>query len=157
LSAIRQLLRKMSADRNEIVRMKVTEGLGLVGNSRDIALLSRLTLDRAWTVRSSAYSSLGQLGNQRALHLIMHGFRDSHPIVRRYAAVAAFDLIGCNAAQLLKAESGRYKATEARIGYLHVLAACGDLGSKLELESIAQDSNMRIASAATDALSGVGA
>ncbi|HEY3782467.1 MAG TPA: HEAT repeat domain-containing protein [Fimbriimonadaceae bacterium] len=149
---LRRIVRKLTSDRNEMVRMKATEALGVLGNSRDLQLLSRLALDKAWTVRSSAYASLAVLGHRRAILVITKGFHDSHPVVRKYAAVAAYDLIGCDAVPLVKAVESRYRSLEARVGFLLVLSACGDLPSRVELELMAKGPDKRLASSAASAL-----
>jgi hypothetical protein len=41
---------------------------------------------------------------------------------------------------------------DARVGLLHVLAACGDRQSRIELELLAKSPNKRLASAAAEAL-----
>ncbi|HEY3780873.1 MAG TPA: HEAT repeat domain-containing protein [Fimbriimonadaceae bacterium] len=152
LAAIRPLIRLLAADRNEIVRMKATELLGEVGNRRDHAVLVALTADKCWTVRASAYSSLTQLGRRTSLAVIVNGFQDRNPVVQAYAAVAAFDLVGCQAVDLLTPNMKLFKATRARVGLLHVLAACGDERARGELIVLSELPNQQISSAAEGAL-----
>jgi HEAT repeat protein len=111
--------------------------LGSVGTRDDYhAVVERLE-DKEWIVRASAYSTLASIGGRRAAPRFRKGFDDPHPVVRRYAAVALWDLLGKAACdELLEALS--HEADDlARIGFLVGLAHCGNAGAIDELRRFA--------------------
>jgi hypothetical protein len=92
LSAIRRLLLRFLAfheDSDE--RVQAVEMLGELGDSSDLTCLERCCSDDVSTVRCAAVSSLAMLGGHSVLQKVKRVFKDSDPIVRRYAYVAAKD------------------------------------------------------------------
>ncbi len=148
----RIIARALVTDANESVRLKATEALGEVGNRRDFHALQICSQDSRWEIRASAYSSMASAAGRVALTQIRTGLSDPNPIVRRYAAVALFDVSGCAAQNELKELSDRESNKAARVGILYGLSRCGDTVAAGELKALCSETDPHVSSAAAELL-----
>jgi len=103
-------------------------------------------------VRASAYSALAQIGGKRSAATIRAGLKDRDPIVRRYAAVALFDLLGCDAAPTIDEALVSERDDLALSGFYHVLAFCGNREAEEGLKKLSKDEFPSVSSPARSSL-----
>jgi HEAT repeat protein len=152
LERIRTMMRRLAHDPGEMVRNTATEALAEIGTSEDLDLLISLTKDKKWIVRASAYSSLAALDLQESVPVVQAGIHDRHMLVRRYAAVALYDLIGCEALPGLISNRKLFRPLSARVALAYILAACGDERALEDLRILAANEDPHVGSPAKESL-----
>lgn len=152
LAAFRVILRAATCDPQWPVRMKATELLGDFGARGDLFCLVARCEDPEWVVRASAASSIGNAFPRSALKYVKPMLQDRDPIVRRYAIVALWDALG-KAAEPFARESLLVDGDLlARVGYIGVLARCGDHEAQAELMQMAKNDNRSLSGLAESIL-----
>ncbi|MEZ0326937.1 MAG: HEAT repeat domain-containing protein [Fimbriimonas sp.] len=150
--AVREVARVLIHDENESNRIDAVDALQLAGIQADLLALVSCTYDHAWAVRASAYGALVAVGRKRALSHLRRGTFDPNPIVRRYAYVGIFDVLG----EESRAELQRHRRSErdplALIGIDMGLAHLGEESSIAALKENARSTNPHFSSPAKTTL-----
>ena len=144
----RVVARALLSDPDESVRLAATEAIGICGRSSDLFALRERTNDPAWHIRASAFSSMATACGQSSIALIRRGLRDHNPIVRRYAAVALYDVAGASAVEELARMLNRESDLRARPGFLFAVASQGDDEGVRELGILSSHPDSHVASSA---------
>lgn len=148
----RMILRASLADPAWSVRNLAVEYFEEVGTQTDIFALKSCRDDPQWVVRASVYSTLGAICGARHAHLIIHGFSDPEPVVRRYAYVGLSTLLGESAVPILLCHVEYEMDDLAKVGLFAALCECGEMQFVDELENFANSDWPRISSPAIEQL-----
>lgn len=144
----RFILRASLLDPDVSVRNLAAEYMEEVGTQDDLFALKQCRFDPESIVRMSTYSALGAICGTRHAHLIIHGFTDTDPIVRRYAYVGLSTLLGSKSTPILMEWLARESDDLARVGLISALCSAGEIQFVDELERFAMSDWPRISSPA---------
>ena len=153
-------LHNQLSSRDEIIRIKAVQALGLVGGPMAALILRRSidqTLERASSVRSEAAKSLGDIGGRQALETLGIGLKDRDVTVR-LNTVEALRFAGTVFAVPFIQEALRNdRALGVRLKAVHMLRKIGTQFSTQPLqEALMEDANLGLRLAAADALGEIG-
>ena len=146
----RFVLRASLLDPSVSVRNLAAEYMEEVATQADIFALKQCRFDPETIVRMSTYSALGAICGPRHSHLIIHGFSDTDPIVRRYAYVGLRTLLGQKATPILLGCLQTEQDDLARVGLISALCDAGETQFMDDLERYAMSDWPWISSPAND-------